>query len=200
MPPDVLAHIFEPFFTTKEQGKGTGLGLAMCHGIVTQNGGQIRVMTRAADAERHFTSICRGAARGGGRPRVCTPRRLRRRTDGPARGRRDSRADARGASPQAPGFRVLEAQDGGEALRLAEAHADEIDLLLTDVTMPVLGGRELAERFRHVCPGAKILFMSGHPESVIAHDGVLDPGVAYVAKPFTPDQISSRVSDVLAGV
>jgi CheY-like chemotaxis protein len=98
------------------------------------------------------------------------------------------------------GFRVLEAQDGGEALRLAEAHADEIDLLLTDITMPVLGGRELAERFRHVCPAAKILFMSGHPESVIAHAGVLDPGVAYVAKPFTPDQISNRVRDVLAGV
>ena len=94
---------------------------------------------------------------------------------------------------------MLEAQDGGEALRLAEAHADEIDLLLTDVTMPVLGGRELAERFRHVCPGAKILFMSGHPESVIAHNGILDSGVAYVAKPFTPDQISTRVRDVLAG-
>ncbi len=201
MPADVVAHIFEPFFTTKEQGKGTGLGLAMCHGIVTQNGGQIRVITERG----------RGTAF-----HVYLPRARRAQ---PATGRESAAVPAQDggqmvllAEDETPvrmlaarvlkrrGFRVLEAQDGGEALRLAEAHAHEIDLLLTDVTMPVLDGRELAERFRHVCPGAKILFMSGHPESVIAHDGVLDPGVAYVAKPFTPDQISSRVRDVLAGV
>jgi PAS domain S-box-containing protein len=199
MGPDVVAHIFEPFFTTKEQGKGTGLGLAMCHGIVTQSGGQIRVMTERGrgttfhvylpKARRTQTATRRAAmaapaadaghlvllAEDETQVRTLAARVLKRR-----------------------GFRVIEAQDGGEALRLAKAHADEIDLLLTDVTMPVLDGRELAERFRHVCPGAKILFMSGHPESVIAHQGVLDPGVAYVAKPFTPDQISSRVRDILA--
>jgi PAS domain S-box-containing protein len=201
MPPDVVAHIFEPFFTTKEQGKGTGLGLAMCHGIVTQNGGQIRVMTE----RRRGTTF-----------HVYLPRARRAQTAAARRELATAPLQDVGrlvllAEDEAPvrtlaarvlkrgGFRVLEAKDGGEALRLAEAHADEIDLLLTDVTMPVLGGRELAERFRHVCPGAKILFMSGHPESVIAHNGVLDPGVAYVAKPFTPDQISTRVRDVLAG-
>ena len=200
MPPDVLAHIFEPFFTTKEQGKGTGLGLA--------------TVSRDRDAERR-TDSCH--ERAGARNRV-SRLSARRRGERRWRPRAPVAASAhRGgqvvllAEDETPvrtlaarvlkgrGFRVLEAQDGGEALRIAEAHADEIDLLLTDVTMPVLGGRELAERFRHVCPGAKILFMSGHPESVIAHDGVLDPGVAYVAKPFTPDQISSRVKDVLAG-
>jgi two-component system, cell cycle sensor histidine kinase and response regulator CckA len=201
MPPDVVAHIFEPFFTTKEQGQGTGLGLAMCHGIVTQNGGQIRVMTERGRGTTFHVYLPRAR-----RAQAVTTRRelapaplqdggrlvLLAEDEAPVR-TLAARVLKRG------GFRVLEAQDGGEALRLAEAHADEIDLLLTDVTMPVLGGRELAERFRHVCPGAKILFMSGHPESVIAHNGVLDPGVAFVAKPFTPDQISTRVRDVLAG-
>ena len=164
MPADVVAHIFEPFFTTKEQGKGTGLGLAMCHGIVTQNGGQIRVDHGA----RRGTTF-----------HVYLPRARRAQ---PATGRESAAVPAQDggqmvllAEDETPvrmlaarvlkrrGFRVLEAQDGGEALRLAEAHADEIDLLLTDVTMPVLDGRELAERFRHVCPGAKVLFMSGMP-------------------------------------
>jgi two-component system cell cycle sensor histidine kinase/response regulator CckA len=201
MPPDVVAHIFEPFFTTKEQGKGTGLGLAMCHGIVTQNGGQIRVMSESGRGTTFHVYLPRAR-----RAAVAVDRLAR------AASMHDSGQLVLLAEDEISvrtlaarvlkgrGFRVLEAQDGGEALRLAEAHANEIDLLLTDVTMPVLGGRELAERFRHVCPGAKILFMSGHPESVIAHGGVLDPGVAYVAKPFTPDQISSRVRDVLAGV
>jgi len=201
MPPDVLAHIFEPFFTTKEQGKGTGLGLAMCHGIVSQNGGQIRVLSEpgAGTAFHVYLPKARRAAAAAEGARVGTSAHrggqvvLLAEDETPVRTLAARVLKGRG-------FRVLEAQDGGEALRIAEEHADEIDLLLTDVTMPVLGGRELAERFRHVCPGAKILFMSGHPESVIAHDGVLDPGVAYVAKPFTPDQISSRVKDVLAGV
>ena len=200
MPQDVLAHIFEPFFTTREQGKGTGLGLAMCHGIVTQNGGQIRVMSepgRGTAFHVYLPKARRAAAAAERAPVAALAHRggqvvLLAEDETPVRTLAARVLKGRG-------FRVLEAQDGGEALRSAEAHADEIDLLLTDVTMPVLGGRELAERFRHVCPGAKILFMSGHPESVIAHDGVLDPGVAYVAKPFTPDQISSRVKDVLAG-
>jgi PAS domain S-box-containing protein len=200
MTPDVVAHIFEPFFTTKDQGKGTGLGLAMCHGIVTQNGGQIRVMTEPGRGTTFNVYLPRARR---------AQQAIVGETDAPRA--RDSGHLVLLAEDETPvrtlaarilkrrGFRVLEAQDGGEALRLARAHADEIDLLLTDVTMPVLDGRKLAEQFRHVCPGAKILFMSGHPESVIAHDGVLDPGVAYVAKPFTPDQISSRVRDVLAG-
>jgi PAS domain S-box-containing protein len=201
MTPDVVAHIFEPFFTTKEQGKGTGLGLAMCHGIATQNGGQIRVMTEPGRGTTFNVYLPRAR-----RAQQTPDARL----DAPAvrdRGHlvllAEDETPVRTLAAQVltrRGFRVLEAQDGGEALRLARAHADEIDLLLTDVTMPVLGGRELAEQFRHVCPGAKILFMSGHPESVIAHNGVLDPGVAYVAKPFTPDQISTRVRDLLAGV
>jgi signal transduction histidine kinase len=201
MTPDVVAHIFEPFFTTKEQGKGTGLGLAMCHGIATQNGGQIRVMTEPGRGTTFNVYLPRAR-----RAQQTPDARL----DAPAvRDRGHLVLLAEDETPvrmlaarvlKRGGFRVLEAQDGGEALRLARAHADEIDLLLTDVTMPVLGGRELAEQFRHVCPGAKILFMSGHPESVIAHNGVLDPGVAYVAKPFTPDQISTRVRDLLAGV
>ncbi len=198
MPPDVAAHIFEPFFTTKEQGKGTGLGLATCHGIVTQNGGEIRVVTRPGAGTTFH---------------VYLPRELTAATATGA-GPVESAIEGRGrlvlvAEDETPvrnlatrsltrsGFRVLEARDGGEALRLAEEHADEIDLLLTDVTMPVLSGPELAKRFRQLCPRAKVLFMSGHAESGIAHQGVLESGVAFVAKPFTPDQIAKSAGDVL---
>jgi two-component system cell cycle sensor histidine kinase/response regulator CckA len=201
MSPDVAAHVFEPFFTTKEQGKGTGLGLATCHGIVTQNGGEIRVASRlGAGTTFHVylprdQTIVMTSGAGPVEPAI----------DG--RGRlvlvAEDETPVRNLAMRSltrRGFRVLEARDGGEALRLAEEHADEIDLLLTDVTMPVLGGPELARRFRQLCPRAKVLFMSGHAESGIAHQGVLEPGVAFVAKPFTPDQIAKSVRDVLDGV
>jgi nitrogen-specific signal transduction histidine kinase len=198
MPPEVQSHLFEPFFTTKELGKGTGLGLATCHGIVKQAGGHITVTS----APGHGTTF-----------RIFLPRVERASADAvpavlkpPLRGGHETvlvaedESAVRGLASltlRAHGYTVLEASTGTEALALVERGTRVIDLLVSDVVMPGLNGRDLAERFRVLRPGIPVLFISGHAETTIAHQGILDAGVEFLAKPFTPDRLARRVREIL---
>jgi PAS domain S-box-containing protein len=195
---EVKVHLFEPFFTTKEPGKGTGLGLATVFGIVRGSGGHVGCYSE----EGQGTTI-----------RVYLPRVL-----GVARSaaRHDEAGDLpRGSEAilvaeddasvrelavrvlRQQGYTVLEAAGGAEALRLARECRQPVHLLLTDVVMPGLGGETLAEQVAQVCPGLKVLFMSGYTDDAISHRGVLKPGVSFLQKPFGPPALARKVRAVL---
>ncbi len=196
--PDVLPHIFEPFFTTKAAGQGTGLGLATSYGIVAQSGGEIAVATepgRGTTFHVHLPGVAgeadvsalRAPEGGAGRETILLVE------DEPM-----VRAVA-AQSLRARGYRVLEAYDGVEALRVAEAHDGPIHLLLTDVVMPHMGGVELAAQLRKARPRTRVLFTSGHAERATAQ-GPLEPGVAFLPKPYVPDSLTRNVRRVLDAV
>jgi signal transduction histidine kinase len=196
MPPEVVARAFEPFFTTKPKGEGTGLGLATVYGIVSDAGGAVMVHSEvgvgttfelyfpaaAGDTELAPVDARTAPARGEGATvlvvedqdavRAITVRLLRRN-----------------------GYHVLEAATGAQAIALAAEH--RVQLLLTDVVMPVTSGAELAKSANEVCPRMHVLFMSGHPDDAIARHGVLAPGIQLIAKPFTPEALARRIRDVL---
>jgi signal transduction histidine kinase/CheY-like chemotaxis protein len=202
MQPEVMAHLFEPFFTTKPQGKGSGLGLATCHGIVKQSGGHIAV----------YSDVGRGTTFKVYLPRVDE----------------EPNTTKSVVEPQPPiptgkgtillvedepmvrelgrtvleelGYEVTAACNGQEALRiLSERKEGPFDLLFTDVVMPEMGGRELAEKLRPLCPTTKIIFCSGYTEDAIFHSGGLGKGVYFLQKPYTVAGIAQKVSRVLTG-
>lgn len=195
-----LAHIFEPFFTTKERGKGTGLGLATVYGIVKQSNGYIAVDSAPG----------KGASF-----QIYLPRHLGQ----PAaeEQKADSNEKLRGsesillvedAEPlrklaqtflTSAGFRVSSAENGEDALEVAARHAGTFDLLLTDVVMPGMNGRVLAEHLLPRQPGMKVLYMSGYTDSFIAGHGVLEPGTHLLHKPFTEEILIQKVREVLDG-
>jgi DNA-binding response OmpR family regulator len=190
--------MFEPFFTTKPSGQGTGLGLSMVHGIVVQSGGHINVYSEPG----HGTSF---------KIYLPTVTRTKEETDAPRarlrtlRGNEtilvvEDQADVRDfavAVLKAYGYRVMQAPTASEALLVFEHEGDRIDLLLTDVVMPNMSGRQLAERVLKTRPDIKVLFMSGYMENVIVHHGILDEGVALIQKPFSPEELASKVRAVL---
>ena len=197
MDAETQAHIFEPFFTTKGEGQGTGLGLSMVLGIVQQSGGTIWVYSEPGKG----TSFKIYFPLAGDRP-------------APAGQQMPERAgsgnetilvveDEEGVrnlirtSLQRAGYRVLEAHDGNEALRLYESHAATIDLILTDVVMPQMNGRELAGRFAAMRPDVRLLFMSGYTAKAIVQHGVLDPETPFLAKPFTPAMLTAKIRETL---
>jgi signal transduction histidine kinase/CheY-like chemotaxis protein len=201
MPPEVLSRIFEPFFTTKPKGVGTGLGLATVYGIVKQSGGSLRVESSAGygttfivylprvDGVETLESLrpARSAASEGLRGRETV---LLVEDEEQVRGLvRNVLADA--------GYRVLEAKGGSDAISLCLEHAQDIDLLLTDVVMPRLNGRELADELIQLRSGLKVLYMSGYTEDAILHRGVLEAGVQFLSKPVTPDALLRKVREVL---
>jgi CheY-like chemotaxis protein len=198
MPRDVQAHVFEPFFTTKERGKGTGLGLATCHGIVKQAGGHIHVYSEPGlgTTFRIYLPRVMGAVT---HEVIAAPLPPLRRGHETVLLAEDEPAvrNLASLSLRAHGYTVIEAHDGAAALTAAQANAGRIRLLVTDVVMPGMNGPDLAERFRPLCPGALVLFISGHAESAIVHHGVLDPGVAFLPKPFTPERLARRVREML---
>jgi two-component system, cell cycle sensor histidine kinase and response regulator CckA len=195
---ETLSHLFEPFFTTKSVGQGTGLGLATVYGIIRQNDGFIEAYSELA----HGTSF-----------RIYLPRHVG----------KSERADIAEPRPVAPrghetvllaedepsilamtaemleqqGYTVLRAGTPGEAIRLAKEYAGEIHVLLTDVVMPAMNGRDLARNVLSLHPHVKRLFMSGYTADVIAHRGVLDDGVHFIQKPFSLDDLTAKVRAVL---
>ncbi len=190
--------IFEPFFTTKEMGKGTGLGLATVYGIVKQSGGFIWVYSEL----NHGTSFKIYLPRVAESVAAATP------TDQvkqPPRGTEtvllvEDAAAVRIVTRQVLdrlGYTVLEAPNGEAALHLATKHRGPIHLLLTDVVMPELGGRQLAERLTPLRPGLKVLYVSGYTDDAVVRHGVLEAGIAYLQKPFTPEILARKVREVL---
>jgi PAS domain S-box-containing protein len=196
----VRAHLFEPFFTTKEVGKGTGLGLATVYGIVKQSGGHISVYTEPGHGSSFKVYLPRTApATPPAAPAAPRPPAARGSEtiliveDDPAVLALSSRA------LEAQGYTVLAAADGTAALRIVERHGGPIHLLLTDVVMPGMSGREVAEQLAARRAGIRMLYMSGYPGDAVVHRGALAPGSAFLQKPFTPDGLARKVRDVLDG-
>jgi PAS domain S-box-containing protein len=197
MPADVAARAFEPFFTTKPKGEGTGLGLATTYGIVTQAGGTVRIYSEpdlgtivtvlmpvtgdtapaedrlpddAQDGENQLVLVVEDEA---------ALREVTRRT------------------LAENGYRVLTAATGQEAIDAVAASADRIDVLLTDVVMPGMQGREVAERIRELQPGIGVLFMSGYTQGLLSTQGVLQPGINLIEKPFTEASLLTRLRAII---
>jgi two-component system, cell cycle sensor histidine kinase and response regulator CckA len=195
---ETLDKIFEPFFTTKPIGKGTGLGLPMIYGIVKQNNGFINVYSELGKG----TTI-----------KIYLPKH-----SGRIKGIIDNNAQQVPAGfgetvlvvedektimkmskllLEKLGYQVLTADTPGKALHLAKEHSGKIHLLITDVVMPEMNGRDLADQIEDLYPNIKTLFMSGYTANVIAHHGVLDEGVAFIQKPFSKKDLAEKVREVL---
>ncbi|HEX7853460.1 MAG TPA: response regulator [Sphingobium sp.] len=195
-----LARVFEPFFTTKEVGRGTGLGLSMVYGFVKQSGGHVKIYSEQGSG----TTI-----------KIYLPRILRQ-----AQEQEEERTDRETADSghcetilvaeddddvraytveilEELGYHVLETHDGPAALRVLERSEIAIDLLFTDVVMPGMSGRELAEKARALRPDLRILYTSGYTRNAIVHNGRLDPGVEMIVKPFTYQALAARVRAIL---
>jgi PAS domain S-box-containing protein len=211
MDAETLSHIFEPFFTTKEKGKGTGLGLATVYGIVKQSRGNIAVYSKPSQGARFEIYLpCVEEAE----PVETLPAAPSRGPGVEPAGEIAAAAEKRGTILVAEdegavrrfvckvlrhrGYTVLEAENGVEALDLAGAHTEAIDLLLSDVIMPEMGGRELASRLGRLRPDTRIVFMSGYAENEIVHEGALEVGTTLIEKPFSAETLALRISDILA--
>lgn len=198
MDQETRLHIFEPFFTTKKAGHGTGLGLATVFGIVKQNNGFINLYSEPGQGATFKIYIPRHAGESAGTP--AEP------LDEPPHGRGETillvedepvLLEMTGAMLESLGYSVLAAGAPGEAIRLAETHPGKIDLLITDVVMPGMNGRELAEHIQPLRPGLPQLFMSGYTANVIVHQGVLDEGVRFIPKPFSLRDLAVKTREAL---
>jgi len=197
MSEETRGHIFEPFFTTKEVGKGTGLGLSTIHGIVEQSGGCVEVVSepgRGATFKIYLPRVVAAPAESG-RPEAI-----------PEMGGQETvlvvedQAEVReyaAVALRAYGYQVMEAANAEEALLICEREGERIDLILTDVVMPGLSGRELADRLKTLRPGVKVLFMSGHTDDIMVHHGVLRKEAEFIHKPFGPAQLAMKVREIL---
>jgi len=198
--PDVLKHIFEPFFTTKEKGKGTGLGLSTVHRIVKESGGKIWVHSTPGQGAT-FT--------------ICLPRAVQSADAG------DLSTAPKVASAGCEtlllvedeegvrkllmhvlhkrGYEVLEASNGEDALRIYERRGSDIQLVLTEMVMPRMSGRELGEKLRELRPDLKIIYMSGYTDDVLVRTGALGPGMSFLQKPLRPEVLAAKVREALDG-
>jgi PAS domain S-box-containing protein len=198
MDKETQLRIFEPFFTTKEKGKGTGLGLSTVYGIIKQSRGYVLVeselqrgttfriyLPRVEDALEPTGAASAARTHAGGSETVLlvedeeSVRQLVRET------------------LESKGYKVLEAENGEAALQIVATHSGKIDMLITDVVMPGMSGRELSARLCASCPQTKVLYLSGYTEDAIVHEGVVDPDTAFLQKPFTLQMLSRKVREVL---
>jgi len=198
MDKETQAHVFEPFFTTKEKGKGTGLGLSTVYGIIKQSGGYVLVQSepRQGTTFRIYLPLVEEAAEPAGQVRISQPQHGGWETVLLVEDEESVRQLVR-ETLEAKGYKVLEAQDGECALRLVSEHPNEIHMLITDVVMPGMSGRELSARLCASHPHTKVLYLSGYTEDAIVHEGVLEPGTAFLQKPFTLQVLSRKVREVL---
>ncbi len=198
MDAETRSHLFEPFFTTKEVGKGTGLGLATVYGIVTQSGGTVSVYSEPGRGTtfKLYLPCVEEAVEWPVPAASPVPLVEGSETILVVEDEEAVRSLARMVLER-KGYTVLEACHGVEALRISERHQGPIALMLTDLIMPELGGRELAGRLAAVRPDTKILYMSGYTDNGIVHQGVLDARTAFLSKPFTPDALARKVREVL---
>jgi len=198
MDEETRSHLFEPFFTTKGKGKGTGLGLPTVYGIVTQMGGHIWV--RSEPGRGTTFHICL--------PRVAGPLPLAVASKVPVVASSgtetvlvvEDQADVRRLAAEVLlgyGYTIFAVASGPAALEFCESYSGPIHLMLTDVIMPAMTGRELADRLKQARPEVKVLFMSGYTGDIILHRGTLDPGIAYLQKPFSPASLAAKVRETL---
>src|SRR5664280_2204602 len=198
MSEEVKAHLFEPFFTTKPPGTGTGLGLATCFGIVKQNTGHINVHSELGSGTTfkiYFPQV----------QSAIEPLRVRNRPTEVAGGNETVLLvedepvvrELAVSTLREKGYTVVEAGNGEEGLRLAQQHDGKIDLVLTDVVMPVMGGKEMADALRTSHPDTKVLFTSGYTEDAMGHHGVLRPGILFLQKPYMTATLARKVREVL---
>jgi CheY-like chemotaxis protein len=198
MDEDTRLHIFEPFFTTKARGKGMGMGLSIVYGIVAQSGGDIRVDTepgRGASFKIYLPCVEEGTTvtstdRASQHPLPVSETILLAEDEDVVR--RMVREILK-----MNGYNVLEAANGCEALQICKRHTGPIHLLLTDVVMPQMGGSELAQHVATMRPGTHVLFMSGFTDDAIVQHGILDAGLAFIQKPFTPDALARKVRELI---
>ena len=195
------ARIFDPFFTTKEAGKGTGLGLSTVYGIVEQSGGHIAVESAPGQGATFTIFLPRHEA-GPGPASPGQPDRRGLPTGNETLLLVEDEAAVRSSARrllERHGYEVVEARHGREALRILDEGGRKIDLVITDLVMPEMGGREMVERVRAHHPAMKVLFMSGYSERAVTSDGTMPPGTGFVEKPFTVEQLIRRTREILDG-
>jgi two-component system cell cycle sensor histidine kinase/response regulator CckA len=199
MRPEVMARVFEPFFTTKEKGKGTGLGLATVLGIVRQSGGHVAVYSEVGIGTTVKIYLPRVEAAAGGGSHVRSGLRAL------PRGREtillveDDDAVRQLARHVLTllGYTVLDAAGGADALRVVDGHAGAIDLLVTDVVMPGMSGRQVADRLAGIRPETGVLFVSGYTDDAVVRHGILEERVHFLPKPYSPSALAAKVRDIL---